>query len=95
MVILRSQGDEESLVISLRFFASLRMTDLLRGNFNSLLQCNMNIAKKISLLLLLVPLFGCANQLQRPNPSQTIAEKEPQEQKKETEPPTFTYRPGG
>ena len=30
VVILRSQGDEESLVIFLRFFALLRMTDLLR-----------------------------------------------------------------
>ena len=59
------------------------------------LQCNMTIVKQISLLLLLVPLFGCANQLQRPDTSQTIAEKEQQEQKKETEPPTFTYRPGG
>lgn len=36
VVILRSQGDEASLVIPLRFFASLRMADLLRGNFNSL-----------------------------------------------------------
>jgi hypothetical protein len=48
VVILRSQGDEESLVVCLRFFAEpalrlftsfrvttegLRMTDLLRGEF--------------------------------------------------------------
>ena len=36
VVILRSQGDEESLVISLGFFASLRITGLLRGFFNTL-----------------------------------------------------------
>jgi len=30
VVILRSPGDEESVVVSLRFFASLRMTGLLR-----------------------------------------------------------------
>ena len=35
----------------------------------------MTLAKAISLLLVLVSFFGCASQLQRPNTSQTIAEK--------------------
>jgi hypothetical protein len=55
----------------------------------------MTLANVISLLLLLVPLFGCANQFQRPNTSQTIAEKEREEQQQKTPMPTITYRPGG
>jgi hypothetical protein len=54
----------------------------------------MTLAKAISLLLVLVSFFGCASQLQRPNTSQTIAEKEREEQQK-TPMPTITYRPGG
>jgi len=55
----------------------------------------MTIAKAISLLLVLVSFFGCASQLQRPNTSQTIAEKEREEQQQKTPMPTITYRPGG
>jgi hypothetical protein len=55
----------------------------------------MTIAKAISLLLVLVSLFGCASQLQRPNTSQTIAEKGDEEQQQKSRMPTITYRPGG
>ncbi len=57
----------------------------------------MTIAKAISLLLVLVSLFGCASQLQRPStsPSQTIAEKGDEEQQQKSRMPTITYRPGG
>jgi hypothetical protein len=55
----------------------------------------MTLAKAISLLLVLVSFFGCANQFQRPNTSQTIAEKEREEQQQKTPMPTITYRPGG
>jgi hypothetical protein len=49
---------------------------------------------KIILLLLVVHLVGCAGHLPRDETSQTSAEKERQEQKKESAMPTFTYRPG-
>jgi hypothetical protein len=55
----------------------------------------MTLGKGISLLLVIVPLFGCASQLQSPKSSPTIAEKEGQEQKQDKAAPTFTYRPGG
>jgi hypothetical protein len=55
----------------------------------------MTIAKAISLLLVLVSLFGCASQLQRPKTSQTIAEKGGEEQQQKSRMPTITYRPGG
>jgi uncharacterized protein YceK len=55
----------------------------------------MTVAKAISLLLFLVALSGCASQLQRSNTSQTIAEKEGEEQQRKSQMPTFTYRPGG
>jgi len=54
----------------------------------------MTVAKTILLPLPLVLLVGCAAQLQWANTSQTVVEKELQEQKKETKPPTITYRPG-
>ena len=46
---------------------------------------------KITLLQLVVQSLGCA--LPRRDASQTAAEKERQEEKKESAPPTFTYRP--
>jgi hypothetical protein len=55
----------------------------------------MNLAKAISLLLVLVSFFGCASQLQRPNTSQIIAEKQREEQQQKSRMPTITYRPGG
>jgi hypothetical protein len=55
----------------------------------------MTTAKAISLLLVLLSLFGCASQLQRPNTSQTIAEKEGKEQQQKSRMPTITYRLGG
>jgi hypothetical protein len=55
----------------------------------------LTIAKAISLLLVLVSLFGCVSQLQHPNTSQTIAEKEDEEQQQKSRMPTITYRPGG
>jgi hypothetical protein len=57
----------------------------------------MNRAGKISLLLLLVLLFGCAGELRRPETAASgearAAEKERQEEKKDSAMPTFTYRP--
>jgi len=47
---------------------------------------------KIILLLLVVESLACA--LPRRDASQIAAENERQEEKKETAPPTFTYRPG-
>jgi hypothetical protein len=55
----------------------------------------MTVAKAISLLLVLVALFGCANHLQRSNTSPTIVEKEDEEQQQKSRLPTITYRPGG
>jgi outer membrane lipoprotein-sorting protein len=56
----------------------------------------MTVAPRISLLLILLTLFGCASQLQRPQTSQAVAEKMQEEQQsKKTAIPTITYRPGG
>ena len=52
-------------------------------------------AKAIGLLLVLLALIGCASQLQRSNPSPTIAEKEDEEQQQKSRLPTIAYRPGG
>jgi hypothetical protein len=53
----------------------------------------MSRAGKLSLWLFLVLLSGCAAELQSREASQSLVEKERQEEKKETAPPTFTYRP--
>jgi hypothetical protein len=55
----------------------------------------MTVPKAISLLLFLVALSGCASQLQQANTSQTIAEKEGEQQQQKSQMPTITYRPGG
>jgi hypothetical protein len=55
---------------------------------------NMTRAKETIGLLLLVFVFGCAGQFQPQDASEAVAEQERQKQKKETAPPTFTYRPG-
>lgn len=55
----------------------------------------MSLGGSASLLLVAVWLFGCASQAQAPNTSQTIAEKEREEQQQKTPMPTITYRPGG
>ena len=55
--------------------------------------CDMILAK-IILLLLVVHALGCAGRLSRHEESQTSADEERQEQKKESAMPTFTYRPG-
>jgi hypothetical protein len=47
---------------------------------------------KIILFLLVVQSLGCG-QIPRRDASQTASEKERQEEKKESAPPTFTYRP--
>jgi hypothetical protein len=52
------------------------------------------ILAKIILLLLVVHALGCAGRLPHHEASQTPAEKERQEQKKDSAMPTFTYRPG-
>jgi len=52
----------------------------------------MNLTKVI-LFLLVVQSLGCSGPLLRRDVSQTAAEKERQEEKKESAPPTFTYRP--
>jgi hypothetical protein len=49
---------------------------------------------QIILLLLVVYVVGCAGRLARDEIHQTSAEKERQEQKKDSAMPTFTYRPG-
>ena len=54
----------------------------------------MTIAQRISLLLMLVSLLGCASQIQRVQTSQPVTEKGQEEQPKKTAIPTFTYRPG-
>jgi len=57
----------------------------------------MSRAGKLSLWLLLVLLSGCAGELQRPETAASgearAAEKERQEEKKDSAMPTFTYRP--
>jgi hypothetical protein len=55
----------------------------------------MSVVKSLNLLLLIVSLFGCANQLGGPAMSESIAEKERNEQQKNSPLPTITYRPGG
>ena len=53
----------------------------------------MTVAPRISLLLILLTLFGCASQLHRPQTSQAVAEKMQEEQQsKKTAIPTITYR---
>jgi hypothetical protein len=55
----------------------------------------MTVARRISLLLMLVSLLGCASQIQPGQTSQPVAEKPQEEQQpKKTAIPTFTYRPG-
>jgi hypothetical protein len=55
----------------------------------------MTVAQRISLLLMLVSLLGCASQIQRGQTPQLVAEKGQEEQQpKKTAMPTFTYRPG-
>jgi hypothetical protein len=55
--------------------------------------CDMTLMQ-IILLLLVVYVVGCAGRLARDEIHQTSAEKERQEQKKDSAMPTFTYRPG-
>ena len=54
----------------------------------------MIVARRISLLLMLVSLLGCATQIQPAQTSQPGAEKVQEEQPKKPAMPTFTYRPG-
>ena len=54
----------------------------------------MIVARRISLLLMLVSLLGCASQIQRAQTSQPVVEKVQEEQPKKMAIPTFTYRPG-
>jgi hypothetical protein len=54
----------------------------------------MTVARRISLLLMLVSVLGCASQIQPAQTSQPGAEKGQQDQPKKTAIPTFTYRPG-
>ena len=54
----------------------------------------MIVARRISLLLMLVSLLGCASQIQRAQTSQPDAEKVQEEQPKKPAMPTFTHRPG-
>jgi hypothetical protein len=54
----------------------------------------MTVARRISLLLMLVSLIGCASQIQRAQTSQPVAEKTQEEQPKKPALPTITYRPG-
>jgi hypothetical protein len=52
----------------------------------------MNLTK-IILFLLVVQSLACSGPFLRREASQTAAEKDRQEEKKESAPPTFTYRP--
>ena len=55
----------------------------------------MTVAQRISLLLMLVSLLGCASQIQPVQTSEPVTEKTQEEQQpKKTAIPTFTYRPG-
>jgi hypothetical protein len=54
----------------------------------------MTVVRRISLLLMVVSLPGCASQIQHPQASQPVAEKAQEEQPKKPAMPTFTYRPG-
>jgi hypothetical protein len=57
----------------------------------------MTLTDKISLLLLLVIVSGCAGALERPETTVSgearAVDRERQEKEQETAPPTFTYRP--
>jgi hypothetical protein len=54
----------------------------------------MIVPLRISLLLMLVLLIGCASQIQRAQTPQPVAEKPQEVQPKKPATPTFTYRPG-
>jgi hypothetical protein len=54
----------------------------------------MTLALRISFLVMLASLLGCASQIQRAQTSQSVAEKAQEEQLKKPAMPTFTYRPG-
>jgi len=55
----------------------------------------MTLALRISLLLILVSLLGCASQIQSAQTSQPVTEKVQQEQQpRKPAFPTITYRPG-
>ena len=54
----------------------------------------MTVVRRISLLLMVVSLLGCASQIQHAQTSQPVAEKAQEEQPKKPAIPTFTYRPG-
>jgi hypothetical protein len=55
----------------------------------------MTVAQRISLLLMLVSLLGCASQIQHAQTPQPVAENGQEEQQpKKTVIPTLTYRPG-
>jgi hypothetical protein len=49
---------------------------------------------RISLLVMLVSVLGCATATQRTQMAQPVAEEAQQEQTKKSAMPTFTYRPG-
>jgi hypothetical protein len=51
-------------------------------------------AKAMTLLLLLVSLLGCASEIQRSNTSGIVAEKQAEEQQQKSPMPIITYRPG-
>ncbi len=54
----------------------------------------MSAARRISLLVMLASLLGCASEIQRAQTSQPVVEKAQEEQPKKTAIPTFIYRPG-
>jgi hypothetical protein len=49
---------------------------------------------RISLLVMLVTLLGCASEMQRAHMAQPVAGEAQEEQPKKAAMPTFTYRPG-
>ena len=53
----------------------------------------MKIVALISLVLMVLSMFGCTSQFQPQEPSRAATEK-PEEQKLKSAIPTFTYRPG-
>jgi hypothetical protein len=54
----------------------------------------MTLVKAMTLLLFPVLLFGCASQIPRSNTSQTVTEKQGEEQQQKSPMPIITYRPG-
>jgi hypothetical protein len=54
----------------------------------------MTLALRISWLVLLVSLLGCASSIQRSQTFEPVPEKAQEEQPKKPAMPTFTYRPG-